>query len=170
MPIPLPSKPNRQFSQFLLDHSDRCGSCWIGSQDLSLFLSLSHGIPPVYVEVCLFVLTSLIHLWGYHVDPNICSLRVARLLLNIDIYMRNCQHNSRCNCVRACYVICYVTVYVPYYVTVIRVFGSGTNEGLSPRSGRGRPPSLVPTHWYKVQCRGTSVLFSTTISVFPYCT
>ena len=35
--------------------------------------------------------------------------------------------------------------YVPDYVTVIRVLGSGTNEGLSPRSGRGRPPSLVPT-------------------------
>ena len=39
----------------------------------------------------------------------------------------------------------YVTVYVPDYVTVIRVLGSGTNEGSSPRSGRGRPPSLVPT-------------------------
>ena len=40
---------------------------------------------------------------------------------------------------------CYVTVYVPDYVTAIRVLGSGTNEGSSPRSGRGRPPSLVPT-------------------------
>ena len=41
---------------------------------------------------------------------------------------------------------CYVTVYVPDYVTVIRVLGSGTNEGSSPRSGRGCPPRLVPTH------------------------
>ena len=39
---------------------------------------------------------------------------------------------------------CYVTVYVPDCVTVIRVLGSGTNEGSSPRSDRGRPPSLVP--------------------------
>ena len=39
----------------------------------------------------------------------------------------------------------YVTVYVPDYVTVICVLGSGTNEGSSPRSGHGRPPSLVPT-------------------------
>ena len=38
-----------------------------------------------------------------------------------------------------------MTVYVPDYVTVISVLGSGTNEGLSPRSGRGLPPSLVPT-------------------------
>ena len=94
----------------------------------------------------LFVLTSLINLWGYHEDPNSCSLRVARLLLTIDLYMRNCQRNSWCNCVRACYVIYYVTVNVPDYVTVIRVLGSGTNEGSIPRSGRGRPPSLVPTH------------------------
>ena len=41
---------------------------------------------------------------------------------------------------------CYITVYVPDYVTVIRVLGSGTNEGLSPLSGCGRPPSLVPTN------------------------
>ena len=41
---------------------------------------------------------------------------------------------------------CYVTVYVPDYVTIICVLGSGTNEGSSPRSGRGRPLSLVPTH------------------------
>ena len=41
---------------------------------------------------------------------------------------------------------CYVTVYVPDYVTVICVLGSGTNGGSSPRSGRGRPLSLVPTH------------------------
>ena len=40
----------------------------------------------------------------------------------------------------------YVTVYVPDYVTVIRVLGSGTNERSIPQSGRGRPPSLVPTH------------------------
>ena len=59
--------------------------------------------------------------------------------------MRNCQCNSRCNCVCACYVICYVTVYIPNYVTVIRVLGSGTNEGSIPRSGRGRPPILVTT-------------------------
>ena len=39
----------------------------------------------------------------------------------------------------------YVTVYVPDYITVICVLGSGTNEGSIPRSGRGRPPSLVPT-------------------------
>ena len=39
----------------------------------------------------------------------------------------------------------YITVYVPDYVTVIRVLGSGTNDGSSPWSGRGRPPSLVPT-------------------------
>ena len=37
-------------------------------------------------------------------------------------------------------------MYVPDYVTVICVLGSGTNEGSSLRSGRGRPPSLVPTH------------------------
>ena len=41
---------------------------------------------------------------------------------------------------------CYVTVYVPDYVTVIRFLDSGTNEGSSPRSGTGRPPSLVLTH------------------------
>ena len=35
---------------------------------------------------------------------------------------------------------------MPDYVTVIRVLGSGTNEGSSPRSGRGRPLSFVPTH------------------------
>ena len=62
------------------------------------------------------------------------------------MYICNCQRNSSCNCVRACYIICYVTVYVPDYVTVIRVLGSGTHEGSSPQSGRGRPPSLVPTH------------------------
>ena len=28
----------------------------------------------------------------------------------------------------------------------MRVLGSGTNEGSSPRSGCGRPPSLVPSH------------------------
>ena len=36
-------------------------------------------------------------------------------------------------------------MYVPDSVTIIRVLGSGTNEGSSPRSGRGRPLSLVPT-------------------------
>ena len=41
---------------------------------------------------------------------------------------------------------CYVTVYVPDYVNVICVLGSGSNEGSSPRSGCGRPPSLVLTH------------------------
>ena len=45
----------------------------------------------------------------------------------------------------------YVTVYVPYYITIIRVLGFGTNEGSSPRSGRGRPPSLVPTHPHKTR-------------------
>ena len=40
---------------------------------------------------------------------------------------------------------CYLTVYVPDYVTIIRVLGSGPNEGLSPRSGHGRPVSLVTT-------------------------
>ena len=39
----------------------------------------------------------------------------------------------------------YVTDYVPDYATVIHVLGSGTNEGSSPRSGFGRPSSLVPT-------------------------
>ena len=39
----------------------------------------------------------------------------------------------------------YVTAYVPDYVIVILVLGSVTNEGSSPRSGRGRPPSLVPS-------------------------
>ena len=39
----------------------------------------------------------------------------------------------------------YVTVYVPDYVTGIYVLGFGTNEGSSPRSGRGNPLSLVPT-------------------------
>ena len=53
----------------------------------------------------LFVLTSLINLLGYHEDHNSCSLRVARLLLTIDLYVRNCQRNCKCNCVRACYVI-----------------------------------------------------------------
>ena len=53
--------------------------------------------------------------------------------------------NCLCNCVHTCYVAVYVTVYVPDYVTVIHVLGSGTNEGSSPRSGCGRPPSLVPT-------------------------
>ena len=43
----------------------------------------------------------------------------------------------------------YVTVYVTDYVTVIRVLGSGTNEGSSPRSGRGCPTSLVPTHSHR---------------------
>ena len=66
--------------------------------------------------------------------------------------MRNCQRNSRCNCVRACYVICYVTIYVPDYVTVIHVLGSGTNEGSIPRSGCGRPPSLVPTNRGLLAC------------------
>ena len=68
-----------------------------------------------------------------------CALCVYYLLL-ICIY-RNCL----CNCVRTCYVTVYVTVYVPDYVTGICVLGSGTNEGSSPCSGRGRPPSLVPT-------------------------
>ena len=103
---------------------------------------VAHGI---FQNQRLFVLTSLINLWGYHEDPNSCSLCVARLLLTIVLYIRNCQHNCQCNCVRACYVICYVTVYVPDYVTVICVLGSVTNEGSSPWSGRGRPKSLVPT-------------------------
>ena len=64
-----------------------------------------------------------------------CALHVYYLLL-ICMY-RNCLYN----CVRTCYV----TVYVPDYVTGICVLGSGTNEGSSPRSGRGCPPSLVPT-------------------------
>ena len=35
----------------------------------------------------------------------VCALRVARLLLTIDLHVRNCQRNCQCNCVRACYVI-----------------------------------------------------------------
>ena len=41
-------------------------------------------------ELGVFILTSLINLWGYHEDQNSCSLRVARLLLTIDLYVRNC--------------------------------------------------------------------------------
>ena len=65
-------------------------------------------------------------------------------------------------------------MYVPDYVTVIRVLGSGTNEGLSPRSGCGRPPSLVPTHPHRT--RGVKLVGARVvtlgcggISVVPFC-
>ena len=69
-----------------------------------------------------------------------CALRVYYLLLIC--LQRNCIWNYVCTC----YVTVYVTVYVPDYVTGICVLGSGTNEGSSPRSDHGGPPSLVPTH------------------------
>ena len=50
----------------------------------------AHGI---FQNQRLFVLTSLINLLGYYEDPNSCSLHVARLLLTIDLYIRNCQRN-----------------------------------------------------------------------------
>ena len=53
---------------------------------------------------------------------------------------------------------CYVTVYEPDYVTVIRVLGSGTNEGSSPRSSCGRPLSLVPTVLINIISRRREVL------------
>ena len=45
---------------------------------------VAHGI---FQNQQLFVLTSLINLLGYHEYQNICSLRVARLLLTIDLYV-----------------------------------------------------------------------------------
>ena len=57
------------------------------------------------------------------------------------------------------YVIRYVDSYVANYGTVIRVLGSGTNDGSSPQSGCGCPPSLVPTHPHRtrgvVACRSS---------------
>ena len=68
---------------------------------------LNKAAPKIRVGTAsgVFVLTSLINLWGYHEDQNSCSLRVARLLLTIDTYVLNCQRNCQCNCVCACYII-----------------------------------------------------------------
>ena len=40
-----------------------------------------------FYNVTLLLLTLLINLWGYHEYQNSCSLRIARLLLTIDLYL-----------------------------------------------------------------------------------